>query len=122
MKDAWLDLANAIVQQAARDYIVALKKLKRNPGNGLAAESKKELERFFRSSWYEELTDIDGDRLMKMLQKEIELYDGKGILKSGVQTGPKDQLKPRGDREAAADRYEHIVPRSRREGKICPIC
>lgn len=71
MKDAWLDLANAIVQQAARDYIGALKKLRRNPSNEKAAGNKRELERFFRSSWYEELTDIDGERLMKMLQKEV---------------------------------------------------
>ena len=71
MKDAWLDLANAIVQQAARDYIDALKKLKRNPSNENAAMSKRVLERFFRSSWYEELTDIDGERLIKMLQKEV---------------------------------------------------
>lgn len=71
MIDVWLDLANSIVQQAARDYIDALKKLRRNPGNGPAAESKRALEKFFRSPWYEELTDVDGERLMKMLQKEV---------------------------------------------------
>jgi hypothetical protein len=67
----WRDLANAIVEQAAKDYIAALRKLKKRPGNEKALSSLSELETFFRSTWYEELTDIDGERLIKMLKKEV---------------------------------------------------
>lgn len=67
----WLDLANAIVEQAAKDYTAALKKLKRYPGNDKHRAAVSEQERFFRSLWCGELTDIDGERLMRMLKKEV---------------------------------------------------
>ena len=64
----WLDLAAAIVKTAADDYIKVLRRLWR--GNAsitvkrkLIAE-KAEIEDFFRSGWYDTLTDIDPDKLM----------------------------------------------------------
>ena len=67
----WRERANAIVAQAAKDYMTALRKLKRNPANYRAENAINELERFFLSSWYDELSSIDGKRLMKMLKKEV---------------------------------------------------
>nr|DAZ62539.1 MAG TPA: hypothetical protein [Caudoviricetes sp.] len=66
----WRDLANAIVEQAAKDYMAALRKLRKYPENYRAKAQINELERFFRSDWYGELTDVDGERLMKLLKKE----------------------------------------------------
>ena len=67
----WRNLANAIIEQAAKDYMRALRKLKKQPTNERAKQEKASIEKFFRSPWYEELTDIDGERLIKMLQKEV---------------------------------------------------
>lgn len=39
----WRDLANAIVEQAAKDYIAALRKLKKRPDNEKALKSLSEL-------------------------------------------------------------------------------
>lgn len=75
----WLDLAAGIVKQAAEDYIRVLRKLwSRNGEIGQKRKlivEKAELEEFFHSGWYEELTEIDPDRLMfqcRSLAKEKE--------------------------------------------------
>ena len=65
------NLANAIVELAAKDYRKALKDLKRSPRNDAALQMKAECERFFRSGWYEALTSVDGEKLMAMLQREV---------------------------------------------------
>lgn len=65
-----LDLANAIVAQAAEDYRDAL--------NGKSYNYKspkiiaKECEKFFRSKWYRMLTKVDGEYLIDALRKEHE--------------------------------------------------
>ena len=45
--DGYTDLANAIIEQAVRDYVKTLKKPKRNPDNKQAKEDLRELESFF---------------------------------------------------------------------------
>lgn len=65
------NLANAIILQAVKDYRVALKCLKRNPGDRDAQADRDEIERFFRSKWYQALTDVDGERLIRMLTREV---------------------------------------------------
>lgn len=59
---AYLDLANAIVTQAANDYRDALN---RNHPRRLL-----EIEKFFRSKWYRILTKVDGEYLIEKLKKE----------------------------------------------------
>lgn len=66
------DFANAIVVQAARDYHEALKILKRNPKNSEAKYTKVEVERFFFSSWYKVLTNLDPVYLLERLKEEIK--------------------------------------------------
>lgn len=69
--DPYENLANAIVAQAARDYLAALKKLKKNPGNRTAMDEAMRLEKFFHSGWYGVLTNIDGDYLIRKLREKV---------------------------------------------------
>lgn len=68
MQDAYENLANAIVIQAVYDY--------RNALDGVGCEYKspevviREIEKFFRSSYYRTLTKVKGEYLIEMLQKE----------------------------------------------------
>lgn len=64
-------LANAIVVQAANDYRVVLRKKKGNPRNSEAIRDVNEIERFFRSDWYQALTAVDGEYLMDKIRQEM---------------------------------------------------
>ena len=64
-------MANAIVLQAVSDYRVALKKIKAHPKNREAISEALEIEKFFRSGWYSQLTSVDGEYLIKRLQDEV---------------------------------------------------
>lgn len=72
MSDPYENLANSIVLLAVKDYRDALKKLKKWPRNEAAQIMKAEVERFFRSAWYRELTPVDGEFLISKLQAEVE--------------------------------------------------
>ena len=63
-------LANGIIEQAVKDYRAALKILRRHPDSKAAMATAMEVERFFRSSWFAVLTDIDPDYLIEKLRKE----------------------------------------------------
>ncbi len=63
-------LANGIVEQAVKDYRAALKILRKHPDSKTAMAAAMEVERFFHSSWYAVLTDIDPDYLIERLRKE----------------------------------------------------
>lgn len=65
-------IANAIILQAVKDYRLALKSLKANARNRTAQADKAEIERFFRSQWYSALTDVNGEMLIRSLQKEVD--------------------------------------------------
>ena len=73
-------LANAIIEQAAKDYLAALKVIRRCPDSKAAMEEAMELERFFHSGWYGILTDVDPDSLITQLRKEAVKNDRKGML------------------------------------------
>lgn len=62
--DPYQELANAIVLQAVKDYRMAEDE-----------QDLKEIERFFRSSWFGVLTSIDPDLLISKLRKEKKKYD-----------------------------------------------
>lgn len=66
------ELANAIIIQAANDYMNALKTLKLSPKNYEARQTKRECEEFFLSSWFRDLTDADGKTLMNNLKMEVK--------------------------------------------------
>ena len=68
MDIAYERLAAAIVEQAAKDYRAATRKLKREPGHEPAIQRIKEVERFIRSDWFKCLTDIDPNAMLKTLK------------------------------------------------------
>jgi hypothetical protein len=71
MNDVYERLSNAIVLQAVKDYRNALKRLKKHPQNEKALNTKREVERFFRSDWYASLTTVDPEMLITKLKKEV---------------------------------------------------
>ncbi len=70
-EDPYERLANAIILQAVSDYRVAFKKVKAHPKNKEAISEALEIERFFRSGWYSQLTGVDGEYLIQRLQDEV---------------------------------------------------
>ena len=68
--NGWQALANGIVEQAVKDYRAALKTLRRHPDSKAAMSTAMEVERFFHSDWYGQLTTIDPDYLIDRLRKE----------------------------------------------------
>ena len=69
--EAYENLANAIILSAVKDYRKALKRLSVNPESKTAAADVASLERFFYSSWYETLTDLDPKYLVDRLKSEV---------------------------------------------------
>lgn len=69
--DPYENLANAIIAQAAEDYRGLLKRVKKNPANREALDEALRIERFFRSGWYQRLTNVDGEFLIRKLQEDI---------------------------------------------------
>lgn len=59
MYDAYSKLANAIILKAVSDY--------RSSGS---QRTQNEIKRFFRSEWFEALTDLDGEKIIKKLEQE----------------------------------------------------
>ena len=70
-EDPYEHLANAIILSAVSDYRAALKRVKRNQGSKTAMDETLRIEKFFRSPWYQQLTSVDGEFLIRMLQDEI---------------------------------------------------
>ncbi|MEF2688650.1 MAG: hypothetical protein U0M73_03795 [Christensenellales bacterium] len=68
--EPYIDLAIAIIVQAADDYRKALWQLKRNPKYYPALTKKSEIERFFYSAWFGVLTDADPDYILTRLRRE----------------------------------------------------
>lgn len=67
----WQKLANAIVEQAVEDYRKAQARIIANPMIADHAKVElRQLERFFRSQWFEVLTDVDGQLILSRLKKE----------------------------------------------------
>jgi len=70
------NLANAIVMQAVKDWRHSVKKLKKNPHCATALSEKRDCERFFHSAWFEALTSVDGEVILRKLKQEAEDDDG----------------------------------------------
>lgn len=65
------ELANAIVELAAKDYRKALKDLHKNPQYEKALDMKKDCEEFFLSGWFGVLTNLDGKVLMEDIRRMV---------------------------------------------------
>ena len=55
------DLANAIIIQAVKDY-----------RGTHSPQVRNEIKRFFKSQWFSMLTNVDGDMLIKKLEREVK--------------------------------------------------
>jgi len=71
MNTPFENLANAIILRAVEDYREALGILRYSPKDKDAGISKEEIERFFRSGWFELLTKLDPEMLIGKLLKEV---------------------------------------------------
>ena len=75
MNGPYEELAGAIVMQAVKDWRRAVKTLKKKPRKESAKQMKEECERFFRSQWFEDLTDVDGSFILRKLKQEEGIHD-----------------------------------------------
>lgn len=67
--DAGYDaLANAIILQACKDYRKAIR--------SFDIYEMKQIRHFFHSQWYKELTKVDGDYILKQIERQ-EFYGKK---------------------------------------------
>ena len=65
-----VNLMNGTVVLASKDYMKALRGLKKNPNSKVSLAVVKECEEFFRSEWYTTLSSIDGEWLIRRLKEE----------------------------------------------------
>ena len=66
----YYDLANAIILQAVEDWRDAVRTLKGKPNNDLAVKTKQSCESFFLSSYFDKLTNVRGDDLLRKLKEQ----------------------------------------------------
>ena len=78
MIDNYQNLANAIVLSAVEDYRKALRKLGWFPDDRFAMAEKRSIERFFRSGYFNILTNLDPEMLIEKLNQE-ELNNKGGV-------------------------------------------
>ena len=64
------NLANAIILVAVDDWRDAVKRLKKKQHNDLAEKTKQECESFFLSSYFDKLTDVRGEDLLRKLKEQ----------------------------------------------------
>ena len=60
-----------IILRAAKDYRAALWKIRANPMNKKAIGEALEVESFFRSGWYQKMTTVDGEYIIRKIREEI---------------------------------------------------
>ena len=74
-------LVAAVILRAARDYVNALRRLRKNKNNATALAEVKKLRRFFASRYYERyfggICDFDGEYLLDRIELEFEESGGK---------------------------------------------
>ena len=75
MNDPYQNLAQAIVLSAVKDWRWAVRKLKKRPRYEPAIQMKEECERFFLSGWFEDLTSVDGEVILRKLKQEENIHD-----------------------------------------------
>jgi len=71
--ECYVELANAIVLQAFKDYRKALFKMAQEPEEWKHRSTKKKLERFFHSKWYRTLTELDSEILMREARRQADV-------------------------------------------------
>lgn len=70
-QEAYENLANAIILSSVKDYKRALMHLKRNPDSKSAKAAAEREEKFFYSSWFEVLTDLNPSYLIRKMKEMV---------------------------------------------------
>ncbi len=68
-QEKWHDLCIRIITQAAEDYRKA-SRVRRKANQPAAEKTMREIEAFFLSDWFLQMTNVDGEKILKKLQKE----------------------------------------------------
>ena len=76
MGNPYEELAQAIILLAVKDYRRNNKRMALCPIDQKLQRGRKELEKFFLSSWFAILTDLDGQQLLHQLQAEMKGMEG----------------------------------------------
>ena len=71
MKQNWQALSQAIILQAVEDYRKCRRLVRRKPGQVEAQKMIREVEHFFNSWWFCQLSDADGPMILEGLKKEV---------------------------------------------------
>ena len=71
MRDNWEKLTQAIILQAVDDYRKCRRRIRRKPGQVEAQKMIREIEQFFRSRWFYQLSDTDGNAILEHLKREV---------------------------------------------------
>lgn len=66
------DLSNAIILQAVKDYRTALSGARCWDTCKSPKSMIEECERFFRSTWFSQLSKLDGEYLIEQIRKEFD--------------------------------------------------
>ena len=70
MKQNWQALSQAIILQAVEDYRKCRRLVRRKPGQIEAQKMIREVEAFFRSRWFMQLSDVNGSMILEQLKRE----------------------------------------------------
>ena len=71
MNENWEKFAQAIILQAVEDYRKCRRLVRRKPGQIEAQKMIREVEAFFRSRWFKQLSEADGNMILEGLKKEV---------------------------------------------------
>ena len=63
-------LANAIIEQAAKDFREVQERLKAHPDSAKYQQAASEIAGFFHSEWFKELSSASGPMILKKLKEE----------------------------------------------------
>ena len=70
MNRNWEDFAQAIILQAVDDYRKSRRRVRQKPDQKEAQAMIREVEQFFRSRWFRQLSDVDGRTILYNLRRE----------------------------------------------------
>ena len=65
-------LGMAVVKQAVLEYAAALRRLDKNPDDGIALDKVRSNENFFRGETYMLYCDIDGEKIIEIVRKRYK--------------------------------------------------
>ena len=94
-KDNYDYLADIIILQAVNDYREIMACLSYAPFDQQFIQERREIELFFRSEWFQMLTSIDGNMLIRRLRAE-DPDDSKRVSFTDFLFGPYDNKQEKG--------------------------